>query len=141
MLYRSIILEDDKSTREFLALVLKQRNHEVFAFSSPSICPLYTNAACECPNEEACGDFLITDNQMPGMTGLEFVQRQIEGNCRGAVKNKAIVSGDWTQEEWDLGTRLGCKLFLKPLDLEEFYDWLSERENGIFPHRKLIPVS
>jgi len=140
MRYRSILFEDDKPTREFLTSLLQQRNHDVFSYSAPRLCPLYSSPDCRCPKEQVCGDFLITDNQMPGMTGLEFIQRQAEGKCRAAAHNKALLSGQWSPEEWDLGIRLGCKLFRKPLDLDEFSAWLTERENLVSPKRKLSRI-
>jgi CheY-like chemotaxis protein len=136
--FRTIILDDDENSRESLSILLRRRNHEVHSFADPTLCPLFEDPECCCPRDHACGDFLITDNKMPGMSGLDFVQRQIARQCRGVVKNKAILSGSWTGEERKLAKRLGCKLFTKPLVLEEFWDWLGGRERCIPPGRKLI---
>lgn len=140
MQFRTILLEDDDNARELLATLLRKRGHEVYSFSAPSACPLYADPECLCPQDHACGDFLITDNRMPGITGLEFIQRQTAGKCRGAIRNKAIMSGNWTAQEWELATGLGCRLFNKPLDLQELWDWIGERERCIPRDRKLLAI-
>jgi CheY-like chemotaxis protein len=141
MQYRTIVLEDDDNARELLTLLLRQRNHEVLSFSAPSVCPVYGNSECLCPQDYACGDFLITDNKMPGMTGLEFVQRQAARNCRGVNRNKAIISGTWTDAQMEVARGLGCQLFTKPLNLAAFLNWLDERERNVLPGRKLAQLS
>jgi len=140
MQYRTIVLEDDENTRDVLTLLLRRRNHEVLAFPSPVCCPVYEDPECLCPQDHACGDFLITDNRMPGMSGLEFVRRQAARNCRGANRNKAIISGTWTEEQVGLAKDLGCRLFAKPLNIEDLMNWLEERERSILPERKLVQL-
>lgn len=91
-----------------------------------------------CPEEFVCGDFPLTDNRVSGMTGLEFVERRTNGGCRGIVANKAVFSGSWDEEDLAKAARLGCRVFVKPVNLDEISAWLDEREKTIPPERKLV---
>lgn len=135
---RAIIIDDDASCRALLELLLKQRGYEVISLSDPTACPLYASSGCSCPQDQACGDFLLTDNQMPHMTGIEFVERQTQRGCKGIVGNKAVLSGTWNDEELAQAERLGCKVFDKPYNFKDIMDWLDEREKLILPGRKLV---
>lgn len=135
---RAIIIDDDASCRALLETLLKQRGYEVISLSDPTACPLYASSQCTCPQDHACGDFLLTDNRMPRMTGIEFVERQSQRGCKGIVGNKAILSGTWDDEELAHAERLGCQVFDKPYNFKEIMDWLDEREKQILPGRKLV---
>lgn len=135
---RAIIIDDDASCRLLLETLLTQRGYEVVSLPDPTACPLYASSQCTCPQDFACGDFLLTDNQMPHMTGIEFVERQTLRGCKGIVGNKAILSGTWREEELAQAERLGCQVFDKPYNFKEIMDWLDEREKQILPGRKLV---
>jgi CheY-like chemotaxis protein len=95
------------------------------------------NLECICPQGHACGDMLITDNRMPGMTGLEFVEHQSRRGCKGIVGNKLVVSGSWTPAEIATAEQLGCKVLHKPYNISQLVSWVEERTNSIQPGRKL----
>jgi CheY-like chemotaxis protein len=135
---RAIIIDDDAACRELLTILLKQRGYEVISLSDPTVCPLYEGPECTCPRDQACGDFLLTDNQMPGMTGLDFVKRQTKRGCKGIIGNKAILSGSWNHEELEQAEQLGCRVFDKPFNLGDIEGWLDEREKEIRPGRQLV---
>jgi CheY-like chemotaxis protein len=135
---RAIIIEDSPSCRALLEMLLEQRGYEVISLADPMAGPLFGCPQCTCPRGYVCGDFLLTDNRMPGMTGLEFVERQTNGGCRGIVANKAVFSGSWDEEDLAKVSRLGCRVFDKPFNLNEISAWLDEREKDIPPERKLV---
>ena len=137
---RVIILEDDEDSRRILAMVLERRGYEVVSAAEPLICPLYTDLDARCTHEFPCGDFLLSDNHMPRMTGLQFVARQKERGCKGAVRNKAILSGTWELLELETAARLGCKVFTKPYNLDDIFHWLRDRLEGLAPGRKLTAL-
>jgi CheY-like chemotaxis protein len=116
------------------------RGYEVVSADNPTACPVYGDMTADCPHEFACGDILITDNQMPYMTGLEFVQRQTQRGCKGVVHNKAVTSAYWADDDLQRADRLGCKVFKKPFDLVEINQWLDEREKNIAQDRQLIEL-
>ncbi len=135
---RAIVIEDDNASRALVTMLLEQKGYEVLSFSDPTACPVYTDPETPCPHEDACGDFLLTDNQMPNMTGLDFVESQCRRGCKGMVSNKAIFSGTWNAGELGKAEELGCKVFRKPYDLKEVSDWLDEQLKTVPPDRKLV---
>jgi len=137
---RVIILEDDEDSRRILAMVLERRGYEVVSAAEPLSCPLYTDLDARCTHEFPCGDFLLSDNHMPRMTGLQFVARQKERGCKGAIRNKAILSGTWDLQELETAARLGCKVFTKPYNLNDIYRWLMERRKKLPAGRKLTAL-
>ena len=138
---RIIVIEDDDAIRQSLTLLLRKNGYEVISASDPTICPIYSTLDESCPHEDACGDFLLTDNQMPNMTGLEFIETQSQRECKGIVGNKAVMSGSWSSEEREKAEKLGCKIFTKPFRIEEIIEWLDERKILISPDRKLTVLS
>lgn len=138
---RAIIIDDDASCRALLKLLLENKGIEVICLDEPTACPLYNDAQCTCPLEYACGDFLLTDNRMPRMTGIDFVEHQEKRSCKGIVANKAVFSGSWSEEELARAKRLGCRVFHKPFNLKEISLWLDERIKHIDPKRKLVEFS
>lgn len=138
MQLRAIVIDDDEACRLLLVQMLKRRGYEVFSLPSPEACPVFKDSECTCPKDAACGDFLLTDNQMPGITGLEFVARQVQAGCKGDVSNKAVLSGTWSQEELWQAQQLGCKVFDKPYRTGEIEAWLDAREKLIPEDRRLL---
>ena len=131
---RSIILEDNDVIRNLIADVLRNRGHEVFDFPNPAFCMAYLKN-CQCPQENACADFIFTDIIMPEMTGLEFIEQQKNKGCK--TRFFCIISSAWNEEYENFARRFGCKTFKKPLDIIEFIDWVGKCEKLIPEDRKL----
>jgi CheY-like chemotaxis protein len=91
---------------------------------------------------QACGDVFITDNIMPNMTGLDFMETQTRHGCKAIAKNKAVMSATWADADLERVKRLDCKRFQKPFRMEEILRWVAECEKRIDPDRKLtdLPV-
>jgi len=134
---RVIIIDDDPCCRDLLKVLLEQNGYEVISLTDPTVCPLFNGTECICLQDDACSDFLLTDNKMPHMTGLEFVERQINKGCKGMMANKAVLSGSWEEKDLAEAERLGCQVFSKPYNIAEILAWLNEREKNILPGRKL----
>jgi CheY-like chemotaxis protein len=101
-------------------------------------CPVYFGSGCKCEDEQVCTDVLITDNKMPNMTGIEFLELQDKQGCKLDHRSKAIMSGNFSDEDIQKITKLGCKIFYKPFNLNEILEWIKECETRILPKRKLI---
>jgi CheY-like chemotaxis protein len=129
MRLRSLIFEDDETVRTLLRQVFLDRGYEVFAFGSPSLCPLNVNRVCECPLPCACGDVLLSDLRMPMVGGLEFVRAQRLKGCH--LKFIALMSGCWSEDDLQLARLYDCKVFQKPFALSELYAWLDDCERQI----------
>ncbi|NIO04767.1 MAG: hypothetical protein GTN74_09180 [Proteobacteria bacterium] len=142
MRLRAFVFEDNEALRGTISSILKSRGYEVFSYSEPLACPAYLDRECPCLEDYACGDIFITDNGMPKMTGLEFIENQLRHGCKAIEKNKAVMSGAWTDSEREQGQRLRCRTFEKPFKTNELLSWLDECEKRVDPHRKLsdLPV-
>jgi len=139
---RIIIFEDEYLIRYSLTSKLSKRGYEVLSFSDPTFCPAVYKSEPKCPNPDGsvCCDFLLTDNNMPNMMGLEFIEQQIEKGCKGVFKNKAVMSAAWSAEDLAKAESLGCKVFHKPLDFEAILDWLAEGADLLEEDRQLISL-
>jgi len=126
---RAIVLEDDESLKELLSDILSRRGYDVHAFDNPAICPLQLTPKCRCNEKERCADIILSDINMPLITGLEFIRNQKDKGCK--VPHTALISGEWGKERLSEAEKLGCKIFPKPYSLKEINDWLDEIEENI----------
>lgn len=140
MKVRALVFDDEPGIRSIISSIFEERGYEVLSFAEPLSCPIYLNRECPCPRKYACGDILITDINMPNVTGLEFVENQIRNGCKGIVQNKAVISGAWTDAQLEQAMRLGRHIFRKPLTIGEIDSWLDECEKRIDPKRKLADL-
>ncbi len=129
MKIRAIVLDDDDAIKALVSKILRARGYEVYASSEPFLSQVYMNSGCSCPDGYTCTDIIITDNNMPNMTGLEFVERQKRMGCK--VQNTAVMSGRWTNEDMEHAKRLGCHVFNKPFKMDEIKKWLKEGEEKL----------
>lgn len=137
---RIIIFEDEYLIRFSLTSKLTKRGYDVLSFSDPTFCPAIYQSEPQCPNPDGsvCCDFLLTDNNMPHMTGLEFIEQQEKKGCKGLFENKAVMSAVWSDEDLARAEKLGCKIFHKPLDFEAILGWLAEGLALLEEDRQLV---
>jgi len=135
MKIRAFVFDDNKQVREIISELLKSKGYEVYSFSEPGICPILLNQNCPCPLEHVCTDFIITDLNMPNMTGLELIKNQKDYGCK--TEHIAILSGAWSESELKVAKDLNCKTFNKPMQVQELYSWLDECEKKMNPDRIL----
>lgn len=133
--FRAILLEDDDTIRSVINDILTARGYETFSFSSPAICPLQLTRECRCNEGQQCIDLIISDLDMPAVTGLQFIENQKKKKCK--CQHIALMSGFLTEQDKLRAEALGCKIFLKPFSLDELHKWLDEVESQINPNRKL----
>src|SRR5574340_405418 len=126
---RVIIFDDEPVLLELLEFCFVKWGYEVFSYRNPVACPINSSscASCrECPS--LCADLVISDFQMPQMTGIELFQLQEQRGCRIDRKMKAIMSGHTDAELLKQCGDLGYRFFEKPFDCSDFKDWRSECE-------------
>lgn len=116
------LLEDEDALRSTLNEFLHQNGYEVYAYSDPTFCPLSESLPCKCDNPLPCTDFIITDINMPGMSGLKFIELQKNKNCK--VPNIAVMSATWSEEDYQKARDFGCKVFEKPFSFSELLKWM-----------------
>jgi len=132
---RIILLDDLDAIRNSLSRYLALSGYEVFSFPSPMICPLQLEPECRCIENQTCTDFILSDLDMPGMSGLKFIENQKNKNCK--CRHVALMSGLWTDEKLDRADKLRCKKFSKPVLPQDILLWIKEVEKGINPDREL----
>jgi DNA-binding response OmpR family regulator len=132
---RAIVFDDIEAIQEILRRMLAMRGYEVMTYSNPGECPLQHEHDCQCNSKHTCADLIISDRDMPKVSGLQFVEGQIAKGCR--VKNIAFMSGAWSESDLKKAKELGCKVFFKPFTIQEINDWLDECEKNIEPDRVL----
>ena len=132
---RVILLEDNEVIRNVLCELFNRRGYEVFAFETPAICPLHLLPECRCNENESCADIILSDLEMPTISGLQFIKNQKDKSCK--ILHFAMMSGKWEKEELLKAKDLGCKIFHKPFQINDFNEWLDEVEKNISLERKL----
>jgi CheY-like chemotaxis protein len=137
MKFRTIILEDERAIRELLEIACRLRNHEVLSFPSPIFCRLSLGDLCSCEEESTCCDVIITDQMMPDMTGIEFIELLRRNNC--LVPNMALVTASHSDGVTERAADLDCHVIRKPFQMAEFVSWLAEAEGRVMAGRRLMP--
>jgi len=116
---KALLIEDEESCRTMMAAILSDYDIEVEAYQDPT---LFLKKTGKCPSV----DVILTDNRMPNMTGLDFLQRIDEMGCDIPPVNRAVISGDLTSRDLNRIKELGIRFFHKPCSIDEIYDWLTE---------------
>ncbi|MFQ5640242.1 MAG: response regulator [bacterium] len=128
--YLEAVFDDEDSIRTMLTKFLEKRGYEIMTFSYPTPCQ-----TCRCQGGNACTDIVMTDIDMLGFTGLEFIENQKRIGCK--AQSVAIMSGNWSVSQLWLAQKLGCDVFHKPLITTELNEWLDACEKNMNPNRAL----
>jgi CheY-like chemotaxis protein len=136
MKIRALVFEDDEVIRALLSSLLESRGYDVRAYPDPLQAPFFPENGRSCSRQVACCDLIISDVNMPGMSGLEMVEKHQQNHCH--VQNIALMSGAWNREQRNQAEKLGCKVFKKPFSFSEIISWLDHCEKNVEPHRRLM---
>ena len=128
---RVIILDDDNMVLNSLKKWLSQKDYEVLTFNDPTVCPVYEERTDHCMKEKPCADIIISDFNMPELTGIELLQYQSQRGCKIDDKNKAIMSGYIDDTMVKAINESDYAFFKKPLDVSFISDWLNGCEKRI----------
>lgn len=126
---RVLIFDDDPQILSMLARYFALKGYDAQAFAEPTSCSIYGDSTDSCHNLHPCADILITDFDMPHMTGMEMIERQKARGCRIEPRNKSIMSGFMDDEYIRKAGEMGCAFFKKPFLLTALDPWILECEN------------
>ena len=140
MTFRAIVIDDMMFCRDLLTDFLEDRGYQVLCYPDITSCPLFPSHMVEYGETASYADFLLTDNRMPYMQGLDFLELQSQGECQIKIYGKAIFSAHWTQEELKRAEQLNCEIFHKPYDLSKLSRWLDKQEQLIPADRELLDL-
>ncbi len=106
---RVLVVDDEDSIREYLSMMLEREGYEVVSSSNGK------KAAKQCSQEAF--DVIVTDIQLPGLTGIELLSSLHESDPTVPV---IIVTGHASQESAIEALNLGAFYYLlKPVSNEE----------------------
>ena len=123
---RVVIFDDEPTLLELLELCFAKWGYEVFSYRTPVVCPLNGSSSGSGECSAPCADLVISDFQMPRMTGIELFKLQAERGCKVDRKMKAIMSGHADGELLTQCEDLGYRFFEKPFSCSDLTEWLSE---------------
>ena len=134
MKLRVFLFEDNETVRAAFVEWLKLHGHEVIAF--PDADRFCSGAdTCLCNQNQLCGDVLLCDVNLPGMSGLELCSYLKEKSCQ--ISNVALMSGWWTEESRKEADTLGFATFRKPIDMARIFEWINDCESKTEANRML----
>ena len=121
----AIVFDDDEFFRNFFADTLAELNLQVIAYSSHD--PFLSQLSSDPRLASALfPDFILTDNQMPEMTGLEFLTRIEQMGCKLPAQRIGLISGRWDETDMEEARKLGCKILQKFNSPEQLQAWIEE---------------
>lgn len=124
--FRLFVLDDDASIGEMLTRALTDAGREVKRFGSP------IQALTEVQRDPP--DLIITDLNMPGMSGLEFLKRVKAEHPHVEV---ILITGFGSKEVAIEALRLGVSDFIeKPLELAHVRNLVHEIQSEVMQSRR-----
>jgi DNA-binding response OmpR family regulator len=137
---RIIICDDEVMITTMIRTFLAVRKYDILTYPDPTFCPIYASHADQCTNKNQCADVLITDLQMPVMSGIELLLRQSLNGCKLDNRNKAVMTHYMDEDNKKITEELGCAYFEKPFKLSELADWLDDCESRFDLTQPLDPT-
>lgn len=132
---RAVIFEDNDLIRRSLWYFFDHRGYEVYTFPEPGLCPLHVVQECPCPGDTSCADLILSDVDMLGANGVDYIEKLIGKGCK--QRNFALMSGNFTPTDLDRAAKIGCVLFPKPLDMHAITAWVEAVEQSI-PSERIL---
>lgn len=120
-----VVVDDNASVLLLMQVAIQRKGHTVLTFRNPLDCPIYEVPSCPCPVSNPCPDIIISDFNMPGVNGIDFLEAVVKRGCR-CVYHAIITAKELDEQALGRINKMGCRLFSKPLPLSHLYAWLDE---------------
>ena len=112
--FKIFVIDDNPGFTMALQIHLEKKGHDVITFNKATDFPLDGNNLCPCSKGTTCGDFLIIDQQMPDINGLDFIHLLSQSGCKGILRNTLLMSG-WKKRVKP--ANLDARCYINPLNL------------------------
>jgi CheY-like chemotaxis protein len=127
---RAVIIDDEPAVLCCVRKLLERRGYEVATYQNPVDYPVANIRSCPCPMQRSCPDVIISDLDMPDISGIQLFEGMYAKGCR--CRHAALISGRGIEEtELIRMAKYGTRFFMKPLDLLQFYSWLDGVEKDV----------
>lgn len=123
---RAIVFDDSDLFRTLFARIFLSKNIQVKSYLNPYLYFCMQSGGDTCPVSTACADFLLTDQKMPDMTGLEFLRSIKQMQCKIPDSRKAIISANWTEETFEEANQFTSYVFNKLDAKKEVSLWIQQ---------------
>lgn len=132
---RILIIDDEECIRDSLAMHLSSLGHEVLTYETPVKCPAFKTHNCHM--EGPCADIIFVDQNMPGMSGLEYLKHLTHHGCLVLPPHRIMMTGDVTLELKSEIKRMGAQIVQKPLRFETLEEIINNAKVFISSDRVL----
>lgn len=126
-----LLIERSDDFRNLLKEFLELDGHHVTAVADPEDCPVYRRPDQPCPMDCPCGDAMLIDQHLKNMSGLEYIELQLDRGCVLSNRNKVLMAASWKHDEVDRAVKLGCTVWTKPVHLPDLRAWLKDIEKRL----------
>ena len=120
---RALVIDDDVYCLDISVEYFLDKDFSV-ASELRATCSMMKKGLDTCPMSEPCYDFILSDNRMPDMTGLEFFTYQRQAGCKVSPQRKALISGDISDKDQKEAKEFGYTIFKKPCPLSTLDQWI-----------------
>lgn len=123
-----IVIDDDPLIRSMLHAWFSQRGHTIITYSSPLECPSYSGTGCPCAGSDTCPDIVISDYNMPKVSGYDFIKHLRDHGCPCAKRIVLITGSNTTALALDLVRlrTLEIRIWFKPFALKDLEAWIQD---------------
>jgi len=126
----AVVFDDEELFHVLLTRIFKSYKINVKCYPKPDLYFCMQPGVEKCPVDSPCVDFLLTDQKMPDMTGLEFLRRIKQMDCKILDDRKAIISGNWVDEDLEVANKLVRNVFVKSEAKELIGRWIEKFNNS-----------
>jgi CheY-like chemotaxis protein len=125
----AVVFDDEELFHILFTRIFKAHKINVICYPKPDLYFCMQPGIEKCPVDAPCVDFLLTDQKMPDMTGLEFLQRTKQMDCKILDCRKAIISGNWLDGDLKEAKKLVRNVFAKSEAKELIGRWIGKIGN------------
>ena len=121
----ALVLDDNRVLRNLLTEFLEEKGYQVVSYPDPCLFLDAYGGKVEAADID-CFELILTDNMMPCMNGLDFLDKIKCIGCQIPDRHKAVISGNWSNEDLERARQAGYRIFHKPCHIDDIHGWIDE---------------